>query len=135
MKNSSWRCIQQNALYWQFKCISSWIVLHLLCFHYRLHIVSDTSDDFSAYETVIQPSAHHLTTGSSSSNKTPSRNVYHNPFRDHDLSSFPLDLRQRLAQFPIVTQIAILKNPELQLRYFPEYCYPKNDLMDLHKWV
>ncbi|KAK8794406.1 hypothetical protein WA171_003529 [Blastocystis sp. BT1] len=102
--------------------------------HYeQLHIVSDASDDFSAYETVIQPTAHRLTGEAGSSNQKPSWSVYHNPFREHDISSFPLDLRQRLAQFPIVTQIAILKSPELQLRYFPEYCYPKNGSENIQK--
>ena len=48
--------------------------------------------------------------------------IYSNPFREYDLSSFPEDLLQQLNRFPILQQIAILKDPQLQQKYFPEYC-------------
>ena len=50
--------------------------------------------------------------------------TYQNPFRQIDVSSFPPDLQQKLQKLPFMTQIAILKDPALQQKYFPEYCYP-----------
>ena len=94
-----------------------------VCFIDRLHIVSDTSDDFSAYECVSQPQAYSLLANNARPTSPPEI-TYMNPFRLQDVSLFPLDLQQRLAQLPIIKQIAILKHPELQEKYFPEYCQP-----------
>lgn len=47
---------------------------------------------------------------------------YLNPFREYDISSFPKDLQEQLEQFSVLQQIAILRDPKLQQRYFPQYC-------------
>ena len=91
----------------------------------RLHIVSDASDDFSAYERVMQPHAYSLLTQDTSPS-SPKEQFYTNPFRTQDISSFPEDLQNRLSQLPLLKQIAILKSPRLQQLYFPEYCQPSS---------
>ena len=91
----------------------------------RLHIVSDASDDFSAYERVTQPQAYKLLEQDACS-CSPKEQYYSNPFRIQDISSFPEDLQNRLSQLPLLKQIAILKSPRLQQLYFPEYCQPSS---------
>ena len=45
--------------------------------------------------------------------------VYINPFRVVDLSVIPSHILQELESYPILTQIAILSNPEIRKKYFP----------------
>ena len=92
----------------------------------RLHIVSDASDDFSAYERITQPHAYSLLEQEAHPS-SPKEQFYINPFRIQDISCFPEDLQVRLSQFPLTKQIAILKNPRLQQEYFPEYCQPSSN--------
>lgn len=94
----------------------------LCSFRRRLHL--DTATDEYAVSQADLDSAHHFIYNSGRVTGTTSVSLYENPFRRIDVSSFPLDLQQRLQQLPIMTQIAILKDPALQQKYFPEYCYP-----------
>ena len=94
----------------------------LFSFSRRLHL--DTATDEYAVSQADLDSTHHFIYNSGKVTGTTSVSIYENPFRQIDVSSFPLDLQQRLQQLPIMTQIAILKDPALQQKYFPEYCYP-----------
>lgn len=94
----------------------------LCSFSRRLHL--DTATDEYAVSQADLDSTHHFIYNSGKVTGTTSVSIYENPFRQIDVSSFPLDLQQRLQQLPIMTQIAILKDPALQQKYFPEYCYP-----------
>ena len=47
---------------------------------------------------------------------------YSNPFRQIEISSFPKELQEELNSMPISQQVAILKSPVLQKKYFPQYC-------------
>lgn len=81
----------------------------LCSFSRRLHL--DTATDEYAVSQADLDSTHHFIYNSGKVTGTTSVSIYENPFRQIDVSSFPLDLQQRLQQLPIMTQIAILKVP------------------------
>lgn len=47
--------------------------------------------------------------------------VYINPFRVVNFSVIPSLILQELESYPILTQIAILSNPEIRKKYFPHW--------------
>lgn len=59
---------------------------------------------------------------SSETSFTLNGSIYSNPFREYDLASFPPDLQIELEKLPIIKQIAILRDPNLQMKYFPQFC-------------
>lgn len=80
-----------------------------------------STDSVNVNETVVQPVSHNILSFSISL-PSDAGAFYRNPFRELDVSSLPLEFQRRLTEFPFLTQIAILKNSELQKRFFPEYC-------------
>ena len=71
----------------------------LCSFSRRLHL--DTATDEYAVSQADLDSTHHFIYNSGKVTGTTSVSIYENPFRQIDVSSFPLDLQQRLQQLPM----------------------------------
>ena len=54
-------------------------------------------------------------------NKYKSNGVYINPFRVVNFSYIPSHILQELTSYSFLTQIAILINPEIRQKYFPNW--------------
>lgn len=88
----------------------------------RLHL--DTApDEYSLSEANLGSGREYPSTMNDRAESRP-KSFYRNPFREIDMSSFPAELRQRLQELPVPTQIAILRDAKLQQKFFPEYCHP-----------
>ena len=87
-----------------------------------LHL--DTApDEYSLSEANLSSGREYPSTVNDRAESRP-KSFYRNPFREIDMSSFPAELRQRLQELPVPTQIAILRDAKLQQKFFPEYCHP-----------
>ena len=89
------------------------------CLFFSLYIQNESDDNMESENKSFKGSAHHLI---QVQDYQYSSSLYRNPFREFDLSSFPKDLLDELSKFPFLQQIAILRDPYLQQKYFPQYC-------------
>lgn len=118
-------CVQQDPVHCQGH--GEWILcerpvwFHLFWLNPSHLTPIPSTDSVNVNETVVQP-ASRVVLNFPVSLPSDADAFYRNPFRELDVASFPLDFQRRLKEFPFLTQIAILKNPELQKRFFPEYC-------------
>ena len=94
------------------------IIVYSLLFH-SLYIQNESTDTTLVEKRNFKGNPHCLLQFQNSGN---SGACYKNPFREYNLSAFPQDLLDELSTFPFLQQIAILKDPCLQRKYFPQYC-------------
>lgn len=87
--------------------------------YYSLYISEEIKDTDYVRKRSFMGSPHYSSSGPSSAQNCSN---YSNPFREYDIASFPPDLQMELERFPITKQIAILRDPYLQMKYFPQFC-------------